>query len=58
MPIRDRIDIVQAFVPLSKTFLKVAAKCPSEPSAVVAGRVADARETSTPTGRYSVADQR
>ena len=43
MPIRDRIDIVQAFVPLSKAFLKVAAKCPSEPSAVVAGRVAEAR---------------
>ena len=31
------------FVPLGKAFLKVAAKCPSEPSAVVAGRVAEAR---------------
>lgn len=43
-PIRDRIDIVQAFLPLSKAFLKAAAKQPSEPSAAVAARVADARE--------------
>ncbi|HWH99516.1 MAG TPA: ATP-binding protein, partial [Propionibacteriaceae bacterium] len=43
MPIRDRIDIVQAFLPLGKTLLKVAAKHPSEASAVVAGRVAQAR---------------
>jgi magnesium chelatase family protein len=43
MPIRDRIDIVQAFVPMGKAFLKVAAKQPSEPSAVVAGRVVEAR---------------
>ena len=40
LPIRDRIDIVQAFVPLGRAFLKVAAKQPSEASAVVAGRVA------------------
>ena len=43
LPIRDRIDIVQAFMPLGKAFLKVAAKQPSEASGVVAGRVAEAR---------------
>jgi len=43
MPIRDRIDIVQTFLPLSKAFLKAGAMYPSEPSAVIAGRVAEAR---------------
>jgi magnesium chelatase family protein len=43
-PLRDRVDIVQAFLPLSKAFLKAAAKQPSEPSAVVAARVTEARE--------------
>jgi len=43
LPIRDRIDIVQAFVPLGRAFLRVAARQPSEASAVVAGRVAEAR---------------
>ncbi len=47
LPIRDRIDIVQAFVPLSNAYLKVAAKQPSEASAVVAGRVAEARARQT-----------
>ena len=43
LPIRDRIDIFQAFLPLSKAFLKVAARQPAEPSAAVAERVAEAR---------------
>ncbi len=43
LPIRDRIDIVQAFLPLSKAFLKAAAKQPSESSVAVAARVAEAR---------------
>jgi magnesium chelatase family protein len=43
LPIRDRIDIFQSFLPLSKTFLKVAARQPAEPSAAVAERVAEAR---------------
>ena len=47
LPIRDRIDIVQAFVPLGNAYLKVAARQPSEASAVVAGRVAEARARQT-----------
>lgn len=43
LPIRDRIDIVQAFLPLSKAFLRAAAKQPAEPSAAIAARVAEAR---------------
>ena len=43
LPIRDRIDIFQAFVPLAKAFLRVAARQPVEASAAVAARVAEAR---------------
>jgi magnesium chelatase family protein len=42
-PIRDRIDINQAFLPLRKAFLKAALQR-SETSSVVAQRVAEARE--------------
>ncbi|CAA9413325.1 MAG: MG(2+) CHELATASE FAMILY PROTEIN / ComM-related protein [uncultured Propionibacteriaceae bacterium] len=42
-PIRDRIDMQQAFVPMKKAFLRVAASQPAEPSTVVASRVAEAR---------------
>ena len=42
-PIRDRIDINQAFLPLRKAFLKAALQR-SEASSVVAQRVAEARE--------------
>jgi magnesium chelatase family protein len=42
-PIRDRIDINQAFLPLRKAYLKAALQR-TEASAVVAERVAEARE--------------
>lgn len=42
-PIRDRIDINQAFLPMRRGFLKAALQS-CEPSAVVAARVAEARE--------------
>jgi magnesium chelatase family protein len=42
-PIRDRIDIQVAFVPMKKAFLRVAAGQPVEPSAAVAARVVEAR---------------
>ncbi|GAA2102067.1 YifB family Mg chelatase-like AAA ATPase [Microlunatus panaciterrae] len=42
-PIRDRIDIHQTFLPMKKAFLRAALER-AEPSAVVAGRVAEARE--------------
>jgi magnesium chelatase family protein len=42
-PIRDRIDINQAFLPLRKAFLKVALER-TESSAVVAQRVLEARD--------------
>jgi magnesium chelatase family protein len=42
-PIRDRIDINQAFLPLRKAYLKAALQR-AEPSAVVAGRVLEARD--------------
>ena len=42
-PIRDRIDINQAFLPLRKAFLKAALEC-TESSAVVAQRVLEARD--------------
>lgn len=41
-PVRDRIDIQQAFLPLKRAFLRAALES-VEPSAVVAARVADAR---------------
>ena len=42
-PIRDRIDINQAFLPLRKAFLKAALQS-TESSAVVAQRVLEARD--------------
>jgi magnesium chelatase family protein len=42
-PIRDRIDVNQAFLPLRKAFLKAALEC-AESSAVVAERVLEARD--------------
>ena len=42
-PIRDRIDINQGFLPMRKAYLKAALQR-SEPSAVVAERVREARE--------------
>lgn len=42
-PIRDRIDINQAFLPLRKAYLKAALQR-AEPSAVVAERVLQARD--------------
>jgi magnesium chelatase family protein len=42
-PIRDRIDVNQAFLPLRKAFLKAALQS-GESSAVVADRVREARE--------------
>src|SRR5829696_8358346 len=49
-PIRDRIDINQAFLPLRKAFLKAALQR-TESSAVVAQRVLEARD------RQRLADQ-
>lgn len=46
-PIRDRIDIQQAFLPMTKTFLRVAATQTPEPSAAVAERVRAARDRQT-----------
>ena len=43
VPIRDRIDISQGFLPVRKAYLKAALQRP-EPSAVVAERVREARE--------------
>lgn len=42
-PIRDRLDIQQAFLPMKKAFLRVAAAQAAESSAAVAARVVDAR---------------
>lgn len=43
-PIRDRIDIQQAFLPMRKSYLKAAAKQPAESTAAIAGRVLLARQ--------------
>jgi hypothetical protein len=43
VPIRDRIDINQAFLPLRKTYLKKATPQRSESSSAVAVRVLEAR---------------
>ncbi len=42
-PIRDRLDVTQTFLPLRKAYLKHAIDHPGEASAVIAGRVAEAR---------------
>jgi magnesium chelatase family protein len=43
-PVRDRIDINQAFLPLRKAYLKKAMLQPAESSAAVAERVLEARD--------------
>ena len=56
-PIRDRIDINQAFLPMRKAYLKAALQR-GESSAVVAGRVAEARDRqASAAGRHRVQDQ-
>jgi hypothetical protein len=54
-PVRDRIDINQAFLPLRKAYLKKAMLQRTESSAAVAECVLEARDQATPGDWQAVA---